>query len=417
MNMMQSVDIAIVGGGMVGLTLAAALKDSDLRIAIIESKAPDTQLDALPDVRVSALSRASETVLKNLGVWSGILARRAKPYLGMEVWEQDSFARIAFSAQQINQPNLGHIVENRVIQLALLDEVKKQANVSLYMPANCQQLAIGENEVWLTLSDGHALTAKLVVGADGAHSWVRRQVDIPLTYWDYGHHAVVANVRTELAHQAMARQIFTPQGPLAFLPMSEEHMSSIVWSTEASRAQQLMALDDLEFNKALTVEFDARLGRCEIVGIRHAIPLTARYARDFARSRIALVGDAAHTIHPLAGQGVNLGLLDAASLAEHILTTWQQGFDIGHHRHLRPYERWRKAEAAKMLASMQGFKELFSGSHPAKKWLRGMGMHLASQLPGGKQMMMMHALGLKGELPKIAQGLHTDYHRDYNPLS
>ncbi|MGL6055806.1 MAG: FAD-dependent monooxygenase, partial [Vibrio metschnikovii] len=134
--MMQSVDIAIVGGGMVGLTLAAALKDSDLRIAIIESKAPDTQLDALPDVRVSALSRASETVLKNLGVWSGILARRAKPYLGMEVWEQDSFARIAFSAQQINQPNLGHIIENRVIQLALLDEVKKQANVSLYMPAN-----------------------------------------------------------------------------------------------------------------------------------------------------------------------------------------------------------------------------------------------------------------------------------------
>lgn len=415
--MMQSVDIAIVGGGMVGLTLAAALKDSDLRIAIIESKTPDTQFDDLPDVRVSALSRASETVLKNLGVWSGILARRANPYFAMEVWEQDSFAKIEFSAQEITQPNLGHIVENRVIQLALLDEVKKQANVSLYMPAHCQQLAIGENEAWLTLSDGQALTAKLIVGADGAHSWVRRQVDIPLTYWDYGHHALVANVRTELAHQAIARQVFTPQGPIAFLPMGDMHMSSIVWSTEASRAQQLMALEDQAFNKALTAEFDARLGCCEVVGTRHAIPLTARYARDFARQRIALVGDAAHTIHPLAGQGVNLGLLDAAGLAEHLLSTWQQGLDIGQHRYLRPYERWRKAEAAKMLASMQGFKELFSGDHPAKKWLRGMGMQLAGQIPGGKQMMMQHALGLKGKLPRIAQGLQADHFRDYNPLS
>lgn len=406
--MMHSVDIAIVGGGMVGLTLAAALKHSDLRIAVIENNLPESQLANLPDVRVSALSRASETVLKNIEAWSGIIARRATPYLAMEVWEKDSFAHIDFSAQQYMQPNLGHIVENRVIQLALLDQVKQQANVTLYMPAHCQQLAIGENEAWLTLNDGQALTAKLVVGADGANSWVRRQLDIPLTYWSYDHQAIVANVRTEVAHDAIARQVFTPQGPLAFLPMIEPNMISMVWSTESARADQLMALDAQAFNKALTAEFDARLGLCSVVGERQAIPLTARYARDFIRQRVALVGDAAHTIHPLAGQGVNLGLMDAASLAERILHIWQQGGDIGEHRQLRAYERWRKAEAVKMLASMQAFKELFSGERASKKVLRGLGMRLVAQLPGAKREIIKQALGLSGRLPQLAQPLVLD---------
>ncbi|NNN45824.1 MULTISPECIES: FAD-dependent 2-octaprenylphenol hydroxylase [unclassified Vibrio] len=401
--MMQSVDIAIVGGGMVGLALAAAFKDSDLRIAMIESQLPQAELDPLPDVRVSALNRASEMVLKNVNAWDGIIKRRASPYQAMEVWEQDSFARIEFCAQQLIQPNLGHIVENRVVQLALLDQVKQQANLTLFMPAQCQSLAIGESEAWLSLSNGQSLTAKLVVGADGANSWVRRQMDIPLTYWDYGHSALVANIRTHEPHQGVARQIFTPQGPLAFLPMSEPHMSSIVWSTEPSRAERLAAMEASVFNKALTVEFDGRLGLCQLVGQRYTVPLTARYARDFVAERLALVGDAAHTIHPLAGQGVNLGLLDAASLAQEVLSAWQQGLDIGQRRNLRRYERWRKAEAAKMITAMQGFKDLFAGSYPAKKLIRGVGMRLAGQIPGVKQEIMLHALGLKGELPELAK--------------
>lgn len=405
--MIQSVDIAIVGGGMVGLALAAALKESDLRVAVIESHIPQAGLGELPDTRVSALSRSSEMFLKNLGAWQGIMMRRATPYRAMEVWEQDSFARIEFNARQLTQPNLGHIVENRVVQLALFDQVKQQANVSLFMPASCQSLAVGESEAWLTLSNGQSLTAKLVVGADGANSWVRRQVDIPLTHWDYGHSALVANIRTTEAHDFIARQIFTPQGPLAFLPISDPQMSSIVWSTEPSRAERLVAMDEKAFNKALTTEFDSRLGLCEVIGSRHAIPLKARYARDFVRERIALVGDAAHTIHPLAGQGVNLGFLDAASLAQEVLAVWQQGLDIGQQRHLRHYERWRKAEAAKMIAAMQGFKDLFSGSNPAKKLIRGIGMRLAGQLPGVKEEIMQHALGLKGELPELAKGLQA----------
>ncbi len=184
--MMQSVDIAIIGGGMVGLAVAAALKDSELRVAVIEAKEPEVELKTLPDVRVSALSRSSETILRRLGAWQGIEQRRASPYDAMEVWEQDSFARIDFSAQQMAQPDLGHIVENRVIQLALLEQVKLQDNVTLFMPDKCQSLAIGESEAWLTLDSGQSLTAKLVVGADGANSWLRQQVDIPLTHWIMG---------------------------------------------------------------------------------------------------------------------------------------------------------------------------------------------------------------------------------------
>ncbi|MEZ8231564.1 FAD-dependent 2-octaprenylphenol hydroxylase [Vibrio splendidus] len=401
--MMQSVDIAIVGGGMVGLALAAALKDSDLRIAVIEGRAPSEGFSELPDVRVSALSRSSEVILRNLGAWQGIEQRRAAPYQAMEVWEQDSFARIEFDSTRLAQPNLGHIVENRVIQLALLDQVKKQDNVSLYMPATCKTMAIGESEAWLTLDNGQALTAKLVVGADGANSWVRKQQDIPLTHWDYGHSAIVANIKTTEQHHSVARQIFTPQGPLAFLPMQPSHMSSIVWSTEPNRAEKLVSISDANFNKQLTAEFDSKLGLCEVVGERFAFPLRMRYARDFAVERVALVGDAAHTIHPLAGQGVNLGLLDAASLAQELLMLWAAGEDIGTKRNLRGYERWRKAEAAKMIASMQGFKDLFEGDNPAKKLIRGIGMKLAGQLPGAKDEIMKRALGLSGNLPDLAK--------------
>lgn len=401
--MMQSVDIAIVGGGMVGLALAAAFKDTELRIAVIESRAPESEINDFPDVRVSALSRSSETVLRNLGAWQGIIQRRAAPYQAMEVWEQDSFARIEFEAQQLAQPDLGHIVENRVIQLALLEQVKQQSNVTLFMPEKCASMAIGESEAWLTLESGQALTAKLVVGADGANSWVRKQQDIPLTHWDYGHSAIVANIRTKEDHERVARQIFTPQGPLAFLPLGEENLSSIVWSTDPSRAERLVSMSSGEFNKALTAEFDNRLGLCKVEGERFAFPLKMRYARDFVAERVALVGDAAHTIHPLAGQGVNLGLLDAASLAQEVLQLWQAGEDIGSKRNLRSYERWRKSEAAKMIAAMQGFKDLFEGSNPAKKLIRGIGMKLAGQLPGAKDEIMQRALGLKGNLPQLAQ--------------
>ena len=400
---MQSVDIAIIGGGMVGLTVAAALENSGLRIAIIESKLPDTELADLPDVRVSAISRASENILEHVGAWQGIVARRASPYSSMKVWEQDSFARIEFEAEQIAQRNLGHIVENRVIQLSLLEKVSKQENVMLLAPERCSNIMFGESEAWLNLESGKAITAKLVVGADGANSWLRQQVDIPLTHWDYGHSALVANIRTVESHDKTARQIFRPEGPLAFLPLGDPNLSSIVWSLDPLHAENLVSMSEEEFNKQLTAAFDNQLGLCKVEGERQAFPLKMRYAKDFVKERVVLVGDAAHTIHPLAGQGVNLGLADAAALAEIINELHQEGKDIGLKTNLRPFERWRKTEAAQMIASMQGFKELFSGTNPIKKLVRGIGMTLTNEVTPVKDECLKRALGVSGRLPKIAQ--------------
>ncbi|MDA9556315.1 FAD-dependent 2-octaprenylphenol hydroxylase [Vibrio sp.] len=400
--MMQSVDIAIIGGGMVGLTFAAAFKGSDIRVAVIDGNIPEHHESPLPTGRVSALSRSSEIVLRNLSVWQKIEQLECSPYQAMEVWEQDSFARIEFNAQKLSQPNLGYIIENSVVQQSLLEQVVDMPNVSLIMPAKCTNLVMGESEAWLTLDNGQSLTTKLVVGADGANSWLRKNRDIPLTHWDYGHQAITANVRTTEPHGQVARQIFTPQGPIAFLPLNNPYMSSIVWSVESSRAEQLIALNDSEFNKALTAEFDAKLGVCEVIGKRHMHPLKMRYARDFTLDRVALIGDAAHTIHPLAGQGANLGVLDAASLAQEIFKLWKQNEDIGARKNLRAYERWRKAEAMKMIASMQSFKDLFESNNPAKKLFRGIGMKLVGQLPGAKEEIMKRALGLKGDLPDLA---------------
>lgn len=401
---MQNVDVVIVGGGMVGLGLAAALKGSALKVAVVEGQLPAPALDEAPDNRVSALSLASQRILQQVGAWRGIEARRLQPYVQMEVWEQDSFGRIAFDAASLRQPELGHIAENRVIQLALLDAIEGANNIQLLSPARASSLQSGEAGSLLLLEDGRALSAKLVVAADGAHSWVRRQADIPLTSWDYGHHALVATVRCAEPHEAVARQIFTPEGPLAFLPLWQPDLCSIVWSLPAARAEALCQCDDEQFNRQLTTAFDGRLHLCQVEGARSAIPLTARYARDFARERLVLVGDAAHTIHPLAGQGVNLGLLDAAALAEQILRNQAAGKDIGLLANLRGYERWRKSEAASMLAAMEGLKRLFAGANPLKKLVRGAGLCAFDLLTPLKQSVIRAAMGLEGELPALAKG-------------
>ncbi|CAM3821098.1 FAD-dependent 2-octaprenylphenol hydroxylase [Rouxiella silvae] len=400
---MQSFDVVIAGGGMVGLALACSLSGSGLRIAVLENRQPDDNpLPEIPGVRVSAINAASERLLQHIGAWDNIIAQRTSPYQGMEVWDRDSFGKIAFRSDEYGFSHLGHIIENEVIHRALWQRAERLSDIEIFAPAQLKNVAWGENEAFINLEDGRMITARLVVGADGAHSWLRQHADIPLTFWDYRHHALVATIRTEDAHQSVARQVFHGEGILAFLPLADANLSSIVWSVSPEEAERLLALSEEEFNKVLASTFDLRLGVCQVVSERQTFPLTGRYARSFAAQRLALIGDAAHTVHPLAGQGVNLGFMDAAELSSEIKRLQREGKDFGQHMYLRRYERKRKHSAALMLASMQGFRELFAGNNPAKKLLRDIGLTLADSLPGVKPKLLRQAMGLN-DLPEWLQ--------------
>lgn len=392
---MKAFDIVINGGGMVGLALACGLQGRGLRVAVIERQSPAP----VPPInqsamRVSAINAASRRLLQHVQVWEAIVTQRANSYRGMEVWEKDSFGKIIFDSTELGHPQLGHIIENSVIQQELWRHADQVDDVTLFSSAALRQVVWGENKVFITLDDGRMLTARLVVAADGAHSWLRQHADIPLTFWDYQHHALVATIRTELPHGNIARQAFHGDGILAFLPLIDSHLSSIVWSLSPEVAQQRLSQPVDTFNVALSMYFSLALGLCELQDERQTFPLTGRYARNFAAHRLVLVGDAAHTVHPLAGQGVNLGFMDVAVLLGELQSLQKSGKDTGHYPYLRRYERSRKHSAALMLAQMQGFRELFAGHHPVKKWIRSAGLWLADTLPDVKLRFVQQIMGL-----------------------
>lgn len=400
---MQSFDVAIVGGGMVGLSLAHALKDSGLSVAVIDTELGAKPLTEDPELRVSALNLATQNVFENLDVWEQMREQRLQAYKGMAVWDKDSFAGIEFSHRHVDKAQLGYIIENQLVRNVLWQGLSSISNVQLYAPAKIAKLAFGQQEVFISLQDGNMLSTRLVVGADGANSFVRQQAGLPQVFWDYDQHAIVATVKTEIPHQAIARQIFTPTGPLAFLPLYQQNLCSIVWSQDVEEAERLNALTDQQFNHHLTSAFDAKLGLCEVVSERVKFPLKMRYSKQWVKERVALIGDAAHTIHPLAGQGANLGILDAAALAEQLIDLSKNNLDVGLAKHLRPYERWRKTEASKMIAAMETFKRLFEGKDPVKKLVRGIGLSMFNNLPVAKHQIIKQAMGIDGKLPRLAK--------------
>ncbi len=398
----QTYDVAIVGGGMVGLATAIGLAEANLNVVVIDAGQTEA-VSGEPRLRVSAINKASERLLTNLGAWQYIDQARTAPYQKMAVWDKDGLGKIAFDAASISEPSLGAIIENQSISFALAKRTSELTNLTHLEGQRLERIAFGERESWLTLDNGENLSAALVVAADGANSWVRTQCQIPLTFWDYGHHAIVATIRTSQPHEDTARQVFLADGPLALLPLYEDNLCSIVWSVSPQEAERLLALSPEEFSKALTAASDGRLGICELVSERQSHPLRMRYARHFARHRLLLAGDAAHTIHPLAGQGVNLGFLDAASIIETVSELHDAGKDLGDYANLRALERWRKAEAIEMISAMEGFKRLFAGSNPVKKALRDLGLNLIDNVAGLKTVFIKQAIGNKLKLPKLCR--------------
>lgn len=401
---MPDFDAVIVGGGMVGGTLACALALDGLSVGVVESRpalAPAEEPDEPFDLRVSALTRASEAVLRRLGVWAGVAGRRLAPFREMFVWDARSGGAVRFDSAELAEPALGHIVENRVLVQALEERMEGLSGITWLRPERPLALRVGAPSAVLQLESG-PLSCRLVVGADGARSRLRDLAHIGVRSRPYDHRALVATVRPELGHRDTAWQCFLPTGPLAFLPLPDGYCS-IVWSAPDWRVAELLALSAEGFAQALGEAFEGRLGRIHWVGRRAAFPLVRQHADRYVQERVALVGDAAHTIHPLAGQGVNLGLLDAAALAEVVADAVRGGQDPGSLRSLRRYERWRRGHNLLVQSAMDGFKALFGAQGAPVAALRGAGLRLTDRAGPVKRLIMSQAMGLAGDLPALAR--------------
>ena len=398
---MHNNDITIVGAGSAGLTLALLLAATGLKITVLEQgNAPSQQL--VQHQRVSALNLASMRLLDHVGAWPAIAATAAA-YHQMQVWDADSFGRIEFSAGQERLSQLGWICDNEQIRVALYQQLQQHSNVELLFNCTINSMAQSERDVVININQQQLLLSRLIVGADGVNSLVRREMQLPLAHWDYEHQALVATISTELPHQATARQVFLPGGPLALLPLPDPQQCSIVWSCTPQRAAELLAMEETAFNQALTAASNSVLGVLARQTVPQAFALKMRYASSWVRGRAVLVADAAHSIHPLAGQGMNLGLMDVASLAELINEAVANNQDFSETRLLRRYERWRKAEAQTLIAAMEAFKRGFSNKQPLLKLVRAVGMNGVDQLPWLKSKIIAAALGNSGDLPKLAQ--------------
>lgn len=404
--MNQPCDVLIVGGGMVGAALAASLSDSGLKIVIVDAGKLDF---AWPlenfDLRVSAITRASQNFLETIGAWPGMQAARVFPYQRMHVWDATGSGEIHFDCADAGEPALGHIVENSVIQGGLLARLRECPTIELIDGVKPQSMQIDDESATLRLEDGRQITARLLVGADGARSWVRNSLNIETTGWAYQQNGLVTTVELDKGHQETAWQRFLPTGPLAFLPLDEKHCS-IVWSTTEDETQRLLGLDDEAFIAELNIALgESELGTVCGVARRGAFPLRLQHTHEYVRPRVALIGDAAHTIHPLAGQGVNLGFLDAALLGEVIFDAHVRHKDIGLMSVLRRYERGRKSDNVLMMTAMDGFKRLFSNENKALSSVRNMGLNAANSITPLKQLFVQHAMGTGNrDLPRLSRG-------------
>lgn len=384
--------MVIVGGGLAGLSLACALRDTRLRVALVEGRAPTCRptCPEVWDARIYAISPANADFLQTIGVWKHLDRERIASIDAMKIMG-DAGARLDFSAYETGVPELGWILESSLMACELWENVKRQSNLTLLCPAMPSALEIGEETVTLALHDGTTLAARLLVGADGRDSWVRKAVDLPAIDTHYGEMGLVANFECERPHRNIARQWFRNDGVLAWLPLPGNRIS-IVWSTPDDHARQLRALSPEAFCTRVAAAGYGELGALRQITPPAAFPLRLMRVPRTVAPRLALVGDAAHGIHPLSGHGINLGYQDARVLAELLAATpaWE---DIGEERLLRRYQRARREETVLMQTTTHTLHRLFRENMPGLSPLRNIGMNLTNGLPVIKSLLVRYALG------------------------
>lgn len=404
-------DVVVVGAGITGAAMALSLADCDLRIAIIDGRAltPDPTADnasveldrvdvGLFDARVSAITAASQRLFESLDVWPAMLAARVSPYMHMHVREADGTASIDFSAADIHAPVLGHILENRVITAAIYQQLLVIENVTVLAPLRVTACTQDKTGAWLSLDNNSTISAGLVIAADGANSPLRGMAGFRTREWTYQHHAIVTTVKTSESHQQTARQIFMDEGVLAFLPLTNgsndgSHYCSIVWSVVPEQAAVLMQMSDEAFCQALSLASQHWLGPVQSTAQRSSFALIQRHAKNYYRDRVVLIGDAAHSIHPLAGQGANLGLADVRVLAEELHGAMQNRRAIYDPFVLGRYQRRRKGDNLLVMAMMEGFKRLYGPQPLLVRWLRNTGMRAVDSWPLLKNQLIRQAMG------------------------
>lgn len=413
-------DVVIIGGGMVGMTLAVALADAGIAVALVDAQAAPERTATSYDGRSSAIAYGSQQVLAGIGVWPGVAAE-AQPILDIRVSDGDERGRTSRLflhydhrdlASDGEAPPFGHIIENQAIRRALLDRLAALPTARHLAPARIVDLARHAGGVRVTLTPNPTgvteIAATLAIAADGQSSQVRALAGIRVTDWSYPQTGIVCTVAHEKPHHGVAHEHFLPSGPFAMLPMVADregrHRSSIVWTERRAPARAMMALDADAFAAEIEHRFGDSLGRLRPVGGRWAYPLRLLHAERYADDRLALVGDAAHAIHPIAGQGLNLGLRDVAALAEALVDARRLGLDIGAADVLERYERWRRFDTLVLMAVTDGLNRLFSNDLPPLRLARDLGLAAVNRLPSLKRLLMRHAMGTAGELPRLVRG-------------
>jgi 2-octaprenyl-6-methoxyphenol hydroxylase len=396
------VELIVVGGGLTGLTLAIACASAGTAVAVIDREDPATMLDEPFDGRTTAIAQGSKRVLDGIGLWP-LVAGEAEPILEIRVADDGSPLFLHYDHRDVGEDPLGYIVENRVLRRALMERARSLPSLAHLAPATVVSVERGSASVRATLADGRVFKGELVAACDGRQSPLRHEAGIMTVAWDYPQRSIVCTVEHALPHRGVAVEHFLPAGPFAILPMTGNR-SSIVWTEQAELVPALMGLPPDAFAAELERRFGDFLGAISVVGPRRSYPLSLMHAVRYAAPRLVLVGDAAHVIHPIAGQGLNLGIRDIAALAELIVDARRLGLDIAHPELLERYARWRRLDNLMLAAVTDGLNHLFSNSLPPLRAMRDLGLATVNRMPPLKRLLMRHAMGQVGDLPRLARG-------------